>query len=210
MKGDEQPMRLNLKASRLLDDVHNTLATWIRHLCESRGMETPALKRESELCGWLHVNASAIAADEAAGECFRDVDNIVIRIERAINRPFPPRLCGPCPTITEKRARCGLQLRAPREAIEVTCPQCQITHNVERLEIALYNEISGQMFTVPELARVVLPRLGEPVPRSTLHYWLEKGHLHPAGYRENQPMVKLSDVRKCRLDMAKRYTKRAG
>jgi hypothetical protein len=34
-----KPLPVNLGASQLLENVHNTLVGWVRHLCESRGVE---------------------------------------------------------------------------------------------------------------------------------------------------------------------------
>lgn len=36
------PMPVHLAASELLDAVHATLGTWVRHICEARGIEVPA------------------------------------------------------------------------------------------------------------------------------------------------------------------------
>lgn len=35
------PLPVNLLASQLLENVHNMLGGWVRHLCESRGTEIP-------------------------------------------------------------------------------------------------------------------------------------------------------------------------
>jgi hypothetical protein len=35
------PLPVHLGASQLLENVRNMLSTWVRHLCESRGIEVP-------------------------------------------------------------------------------------------------------------------------------------------------------------------------
>lgn len=223
---------VNARASELLATIADGLQYWVKDLCDSRGIQYQPLRfRGSRFIGplrvgevrrakpnadgaeyalWLAEYVGAVASSEYALDMVTDVEGFLEDIEKRVNRPPEQRLCGPCPTVKEDGLRCDMQLRAPRDASEIRCPACKATHNVEHLEIQLFNEISEQLFTIPELAKVVLPKLGEPVPRSTLHYWLQKGHLKPAGYREDQAMVRLSEVRRCRLMMGKKYAKRAG
>jgi hypothetical protein len=223
---------VNARASELLASIADGLQYWVKDLCDSRGIQYQALRfRGTRFIGplrmgevrrprpnaagaeyalWLAEYVSAIASSEYAVDMVSDVEGFLEDITKRVNRPPEQRLCGPCPTIKEGGLRCDMQLRAPRDAVEVYCPACKNTHNVEQLEIRLFNEISEQLFTIPELAKVVLPKLGEAIPRSTLHYWLQKGHLKPAGYREDQVMVRLSEVRRCKLAMGKKYAKRAG
>lgn len=173
-----------------------------------------------DLALWLARNVSAIACDEAAGECFAAIADHTRRIERMINRPTPPRFIGPCDTEIE-RQRCGLMLTAKPGAVEVVCPRCKVTHNVERLETRLLNEIDYYRFTRAELAQVCT-WLGEPIPRQTMHDWIKAGKLRARGYRRpdgryglarhsdaDKAVYRLADVRKLRAAMPVRKV-RAG
>jgi hypothetical protein len=216
--------RVNARASDLLDEITNTLSTWVRHICETRGIEVPGIGRTTQMaCAiWLSQNVGAIACDEAAGEAFSELCGLTSRIETVINRPIPPRDCGPCPSIVDackpsrdpKVAdcemahphRCGTSLLAPHGDTWVKCPKCKGLHEVESLITRLLNETAYMQFTIPELCEVALPRLEEVVPRATLHHWHAKGWLQPKGWRRVRgktiPLFVLADVRRLRRERA--------
>lgn len=110
----------------VLKRFHGTMATWIRHLTESRGVKfIPVRSVPNDLVGplregwrrlprdyrassidcaeWLAHHVAAIAQDEAAGELFNDVKRIVDDIERMVNRAVDPKYCGNCPAIIQDR-----------------------------------------------------------------------------------------------------------
>lgn len=118
--------RANTAASRLYARAHNTLATWIRDICESRGIDYRMQIMESNFIGpmaeyqqrraprkdpgtletsgthtpmalWLAKHAPAIAMHEAAGECANDIEDLRLAVERAVNRREAPMFCGLCP-----------------------------------------------------------------------------------------------------------------
>lgn len=211
-RGDEQPMRYNPKASELYSDACNTLTTWLRHVAEQHGIDTPLLDTNAEVCKWMSRHVYSIAADEAAGECFAEMVDLSERIEHAINRPEPPRLLGPCITdpvpeevmqarrdAGERDTRCGRALTAKRTAKEVTCTQCHRTHDISVVIEQLLNESGATLITVRELVDWVLPQLGENVPLKTLERWIREGKVPVGGFnREGAQMVLLSDVRNVR------------
>lgn len=203
IRTDESPIRFNDKSSTLYADIHNTLVCWARGICENRGLDVPQLRTSADLCGWLSTNISAIAAQEDADRCLIDVRDATTRIERAVNRPVPPRLCGPCPTVVEHHRECGNQLYARRDVIEVTCKTCRQTYRVEDLVIRLINQTAYMAFTIPELANVILPRLQERIPQRTLQDWHANGRMKPSGYRRSRgktyPQFRLDEVRRAAL-----------
>jgi len=186
--------RCNPKALTLLDDVRTMLGTWARHLCETRGTTFP-VGSDSLLCGWLARHVSAIGADEAAKECYRDVSDAVVRIERAINPPVPPRLCGPCPSRDEYGIVCGTRLMAPPRDTTVRCPQCGAVHDVGELIGKLLADVEDKNFTVQELS-VALGALRQPVPVKTLYRWTYEAKLVPRGWRGDKPVYRLADARR--------------
>ena len=211
-RGDEQPMRYNPKASELYADACNTLTTWLRHVAEQNAIETPLLDTNAELCKWMSLRVSWIAADEAAGECLSDLITVSEDIERAINRPEPPRLLGPCITdpvpdevmqerreAGERDTRCGRALTAKRTAKDVTCSQCHRTHDIGVVIEQLLNESGAVLLTVRELVDYVLPQLEETVPVKTLERWIRDGQVPVRGRNaRGAVMVQLSDVRNTR------------
>jgi hypothetical protein len=208
----------------VLKAFHGTMATWIRHLTESRGttfrpvQSVPVwfigplpvgwrrLAREYvassiDCAEWLATHVSAIACDEAAGELFNDVKSVVEAIERAVNRPVPPRDLGPCPTMVNADRcpvkephhhphACAFRLSAPRKATEVHCPSCKTTHRVRDLIDLLCNELEYWPLSSVEIlgSRTsdlpgALDYYGATLARSTFHYWRKHGMLTVRGYR---------------------------
>lgn len=225
-KSDEQPMQMNPRASNLLDDVRNTLSTWVRELCETRGIDTPALK-SAGCAAWLSQNVGAIACDPAAGECYADMARLVDVIERAINPPIPPRFAGPCPTMVEDprshlERECGNRLMAPPDATTVRCRACKQEHDIERLINRLLANVDHWRFTREELigSRAgdwagVMGLLEEPVSKTTFYRWAKEGALKVSGYRrpdgrqgvarhseDDEPTYQLGRVRRLRIEMA--------
>lgn len=148
---------------------------------------------------WLAHNTHAIAANQHAGTCYNDIQHAINTIEHTINRPIPPKCCGPCPTPTARRQICGQPLEAKRDDIEIICPKCQTTHNVEHLIQDLLNQVDYQLFSRSELL-LVMKTLGEPLPSRTFHDWCAKGKLQPRGTRysdgRERAVYQLADVRR--------------
>lgn len=199
--------RVNAKASRLRDQAGNDLVTWVRHICETRGV-TPVSTDAKGCAEWLAEHVHAIASDEAAGECYNAIIDLTDQIRRVVNRPEPPRFCGPCVTeLTaeqrqqlidkgeEDRTHCMVQLYARRKAATVTCPSCRAEHDVEALFKAMMDEADEYSFTITNLVDFVLPKLGLDVPRRTLQHWAKVGELVPSGWESNVARYQLAHVR---------------
>lgn len=229
-RGDETPMRVNLRASQLLDYASSVLSEWCRDVCETRGITWRPLKAtepgfigplrsgwrrlpadyqatSSDKALWLSGHVSAVASEEAAFVCYREIAEIITDIERLINRPTPPRLCGPCPTMINHDVcgrrephshphSCATQLMAKHDAIELTCPACKTTHNMERLLTRLWADADN--FHVARNQVVwAMAMLGQPISLRTFQQWCAEHHLKPlSGYAE--PRYLLGDVRKLR------------
>lgn len=197
---------VNASASDLFDDVQNMLGSWVRDVCERRGVDVPFIPTAVRMSMWLHKHVSALASAECADETFTDVSDAMEKIRRAVNRPAPPKTCGPCPTygrhtdkgfvIEDTRSQCGTRLEARENAVEVRCPTCKQTHNVEALTTKLTNDMHYMSFTIKQLLDVVLPRGNEHIPRRTLYDWAAKGRLKATGEEaDGTPKYMLADVR---------------
>lgn len=240
------------QASQLLDAANNALGTIVRDLCETRGVDIsrtfrvvnrtfigplpPGWRRASgdwrpappELANWLAVHVHSLACDESAGIWKREVDSLVRKIEKVIDRPPAPRFCGQCDTKIDRKI-CGLMLYARREAIEVTCPNpaCRTTHNIEALynrwrnaidyQIVSRDELIGnQRAANPELHNTgIMGALDEEVRWQTFNRWIRDGHLRPVRYLrpngrrgffrhgpEDTPEYRVGDVRRVNRKMA--------
>lgn len=185
---------INARASDLLDAVRNTLSTWVRHICETRGVVVPALTKPRLMAMWLKTNVPAIACDEGAGQFFGDIKDLVGdkrdehsdgAIGKLINRPMPRKTLGPCPTWNERTRRvCGLELTAREDAIETTCPQCLRTHNCNQLQLLLMNDLERRPVPFDKILKAnQIQPLDRQVSERTLRWWRQHGKLKPHLYR---------------------------
>lgn len=220
---DEAPIRFNGKASRLLDQAHGILVSWVRELCETRGVRYKPrswmatakgspfidvkLDDNTVMLFWLADNVGAIAGDEDAVRCYTEMVYLRDSIERVINRPTAPRFVGPCPALLEDRTRCGTQLLADRAAENVTCPVCKNTYNVEDAITRLLLEVRNFSFSITDL-HLMLTKLEMPVPRKTLYDWVYKGRITPTGQHAGKSVYLLADVLATRGELCKAGGKR--
>lgn len=229
--------QLNPAASQLLDDIDSTLGQWARHIARThRHIISPPVTWHRAINEYRHTSrdyaiflagrTKELAADPDIGELVDELHHYINRIEKLINRPIPPQFCGPCPTVItdhsncrecEHRAHdCGTRLMASRNGIQVTCPECKTTHDVQKLLNHLLARADHFRCTIPEIHRV-LHMLGEPIPRSTLYHWVTRGQLTPRGYLQadnksigltrrhhnDKPVYHVADARKQRAQTRK-------
>lgn len=197
----EVPLRFNTRASDLLTYANSILVEWMRDLCETRGVDVPVLRSTVDVARWLATNVTAIACDQGAGLCFKEIKELTADIEKMIDRPAGRKFCGPCPSVVDAHGKhCSTALLAARTANEVECPVCNTVHNVEEVMSRLMHDLDDWNFTHQELFGVVLPALNERVARSTFFKWVSAGRLHVTGIRDNQSTYRLGDVRRLRAD----------
>jgi hypothetical protein len=209
---------VNAKASRLLEEIGNMLTTWVRDTCETRGLDTPTLRTATGAARWLTERVSALAAGEGAGECLSDVLRATERVEKTINRPIPMRWLGPCPTWVESTAKaCGNELWCRADAAEAYCRACRQTHNPDRLQLLLMNDLERKKLTWAKLIEVNRRQPEQyQIPERTLTWWRQKGKLTIRGYRRpdgrevinrhneaDEPLYKWADIRKLRAEQGK-------
>lgn len=220
-KSDDSPMRVNLTASGLLDQVNGTLVRLVRDVSAGRGepyragcgATDPAASGynsdTTKLSLWLAHHVDDLAGVDTAGARFDEIHAHIGRILSVINRPIPPRFCGPCPTVDDQddRRQCGMALMARRDAVEVRCPQCGETHNVELLLRRLLAEVDHWRFTRKEIL-MIMDTLGDRLHERTFQRWRKENVIKPRGWRRpdgrisltnhgenDEPVYRLSDVR---------------
>ena len=233
-KGDEQPApfapdeeRLDKdghtipsrqeKAARLLIKARNTLSTTIRDLCESRGVECPAIPDVGDMALWLAGNIHAIACDESAGRIRAEVDTLVRRIKTVVDRPVAIQRLGYCPTEVDG-AQCRTLLSAREDAIEVYCPKCRTTRSCDRMRAITAAEARRTYITWDQVLEAnkefgALEGRERRVNERTLQNWRATGALKPRGYlrpsgrrgnhrrsEEDEPLYSWPDVEELRAN----------
>lgn len=164
-------------------------------------MTTAALARA------LAANIHNIARHQHAGQFLTELEHAVTAVDRTINRPIPPRYCGPCPT-QQGGTHCGTRhertgelqrtaLLAPREATQITCHTCGITHDIAEIERKLWDEV-GQWLLTPAEILLVMDYFGEPIAESTFRRWRAKGKIPARGHRNGKPRYWIADIRPLR------------
>lgn len=195
------PMLCNLRASDLLDDVRNMLTTWIRDLCETRGIECePLMPSEVSMAAWLLAHVDGIALHPAADEFLDELKQRVREIERMINRPEPSLAFGRCPTmltIGNGTRQCDALLSADREAIEIQCRGCKTTFEVKTLIRQRLDEVAGWLFNAREVLDI-MAAISEPVPARTWQHWRREGIVKSRSEWDAEPKYLISDVRDAR------------
>lgn len=138
---------------------------------------------------WLAWNVNTIAATETAGECFLDFRGRTRAIERTINPPLGTRFLGKCPTWhDDTQTVCGVELSCREDAIEIVCPGCRKTHNVNRLQLLLHNDLERKRLCIADIIKLnrTLPEEYR-VKERTLRHWRQSvggkpPKLKPCGY----------------------------
>ncbi len=140
------------------------------------------------------------------------MERVCRNIVRIVNRPPEPMTIGPCITnpapdeVLKDRAekggntiRCGYALMAPHHSGSIVCPQCESVHVVADVLAHNLGELDDRNATVRELVDVLLPRLDEHVPQSTIERWIRRGWVPVRGQdAQGCQMVRIGDVRAVR------------
>ncbi|MBE5485511.1 hypothetical protein E3G42_003841 [Mycobacteroides abscessus] len=177
-----------------------------------RGDETHSIATTARMAKWLHRHASNIALQENGAEICDEIEQVYRSITRVVNRPPEPMIIGPCITdpapdevLTERgrkgdnSTRCGYALMAPSHSGSIVCPQCGTAHVVADVLARNLGELDDRNATVRELVDVVLPRLDEHVPQSTIERWIRRGWVPVRGRdAQGHQMVRIGDVRAVR------------
>lgn len=86
-----QPLPYNVNASEVADQLHNELASWVRHTCEHRTMSYDSNNDTISLARWLRRWIIALALTEGSDTALTDIEAVILDARRAIDRPPPQR-----------------------------------------------------------------------------------------------------------------------
>ena len=210
---------INSRASDLYARILTMLTDWALALQPT--LNHPERFTAGTLALWIaQQHMDSTARHPRAGEWHSEARIAISDIEHLINRPQPPRFCGPCPTQLEQSHdsdctvrhphACSTALMAKRDAVEVRCPTCKQTHNVDQLLQHLLADVDHWRFTASEIT-MIMRTLDEPLVDRTFRHWRKVGKVRPRGFRrpdgrmvltrhtdDDEPVYRLSDVRKLR------------
>jgi hypothetical protein len=196
----ERPLPFHWAAADIAWALHNTLGTWARELCSSRGIDyvplgyvpvsfvgpLPAGQRyapagadtTADIARWLSHHVMAIAASVTAGQCYDEISDAVAAALRRIDRP-PPRLyIGPCGE-AHGIGECDADLYVTMGAAEVHCAACGATHLVDKRRQQLRDQVRGILGTAAELAKLLPWVLDAPITRKRITYYAKLKMVRP-------------------------------
>jgi hypothetical protein len=201
--------RVNAKASDLFVEIHDKLNQWVDIFTYTETHPHFAAVPRNSLPGafrmtqWLRSQISAVPIHPEAGRFYGDIKHAINRIESVINRPIPQKFLGPCPTWLEReRKACGAELRTREDAVEITCRHCKRTHNCNRLQLLMVNDMEREKVTVDRLLKMnkFLPEEYR-ISERTLRHWRQHDKLKPCGQSEDgEPLYRWADVRRLRAE----------
>lgn len=179
-----------------------------------RGEDTQSISITVRMAKWLCNHAADVALQENGAEVCDEIEQVYRSVTRVVNRPPEPMIIGPCITdpapdeVLAQRARkgdhatrCGYALMAPSHSGSIVCPQCEAAHSVADVLARNLGELDDRNATVRELVDVVLPRLDEHVPQSTIERWIRRGWVPVRGQDSGgHQMVRIGDVRAVRSE----------
>jgi hypothetical protein len=225
----ESPIRFNDKASDLITSVRGTLARIVQDICQTNNLDYQPVRfvrpdfigplqpgtfrglryadNGAHLAWWLYVHIDRVIASDHAATHYDDIDNTITTIKTTIDRPPELREVGECTTLREDDTRCATYLRADRDAIEVQCPECRTTHNVEKVVQASLARADHMPWTAETIMEIV-ERYGLQLNARTWRKWRANGVVKPCLYQrpngrigigraniDDIPLYRLSDVR---------------
>ena len=122
---------------------------------------------------------------------WHDWESLARKTLSIIDVPPSKHGIGRCPN-----PLCGVELSAPIDAVEVTCPVCGGTYRVVDVRLGFLKECiaSGKAFTAGECAEL-LRECGFQCGVNTIYSWRSRGRIQPAGKNgKGQPLYRLADV----------------
>lgn len=179
-----------------------------------RGEDTLSIATTARMAKWLYNHAADVALQENGVEICDEIEYVYRAAARVVNRPPEPMTLGPCITdpapdkVLKERAekgdsttRCGYALMAPSHSGTIVCPQCEGMHVVDDVLTRNLADLDDRNATVRELVDVVLPRLDEHVPQTTIERWIRRGWVPLRGQdAHGHQMVRIGDVRAVRAE----------
>jgi hypothetical protein len=165
------------RASRLGEQIHNTLSMWARLVTENRGISFMPIRSvgprfigplpvgwrrlptgyeasSADMARWLAHHITALMCEPDANEFYVEMEAAVEGIRRIIY-PASSVLIGACPTITGEDesgpAVCSTPLYGDRDDVEVQCRHCRQTYSTADLYDYTSDRIQGELLSANQM-----------------------------------------------------------
>lgn len=181
------------RASRLRQQIHNTLSMWARLITENRGISFMPIRSvgpnfvgplpvgwrrlpvgyeasSADMVRWLAHHIMAVMSEPDANEFYREMESAVNNIRRIIY-PAPSVLIGVCPTVTGEGEDgpivCSTPLYGERDDDEVRCRHCRQTYRAADLRNYTNDRIRGELLSANQMWHALHLAHVDTGPRST-------------------------------------------
>jgi len=189
----ERPSPMNQAAAAAAWDLHYTLQRNVAHLSEQRGLLIDCVDTAPALAGWLIRHKDALRHDEAAGEAFTDVRDVVRKARRVIDAPIPRQYLLVCGADTV-HGKCPANLYGQKGRHTAICSQCQTTHDADKRREDMMVQARGTLGTPAELARLVRTLDGTVIDRKRIAYLVRLGKVGPRPSADGNDRYVLGEV----------------
>jgi len=169
-----QPLPYSPEASEAADLLHDTLAAWVKVVCDQRALEAPGHNDTKSLARWLHRWHIALAMTEGAQESFNEIAYAVGVARRAVDRPQDNSrvLVGYCAT-------CCIYVWG-RTGSAKTCHACAGELSMEQVRAHIDRSVSRMVLPAKDVAVVITTRYGTAIkPKS----------IYDMAYRRKNPIT---------------------
>lgn len=173
----ETALPFNEAASEAAWLLRNVLVSWVRDLCDTRGMIYPLLGSASELAGWLASYATSIQMSEAAHVAYDEITDAVAQARMVIDRPKTRQVLGTCLGDTDTADQCQKVLYVAAGRQKLTCGECGTVHNVAERRDWMLQVVRNERGTAADVARKLGTLLEPPVKAGTIRQWHKRGKL---------------------------------
>lgn len=232
---NERPLPFDQAASRLLHELHRTLAGWVHEVriptrpagptcdrcqhpsCDRIRFALPVADHPVPMAAWLHERLPRLAGYPNAVELATDLHDVIDAARDAVDLPYRFYLGG-CETpgcvevVTEGSRRferpTALYASDP-DAVTVRCRHCDRAYDVADRKASMLVTASERLASATEISRA-LTSLGEPVTPERIRKWKERGRLVARGLNpEEHPLFRIGDVQEL-LAEAESHRRRTG
>lgn len=198
-KASEAPLPFDVHASEVLDRTRNGMSTWIRHVCEVRGVPLPAIgdplrpASNGAMATWLVTHIQSILADEWAPQLLADLKQLQYELRAAVdNREY--RYAGPCTAVLQMgevyevspdvvairpttRETCGAPLRVRTGGKTITCRTCGAEYDLAERMVTVLAKIRGEMATGQDAAYLLSDALQTRITWASIRKMEHAGHV---------------------------------
>ncbi len=166
---------VNIGAMEDWHNLHAILTSWVRMVCEDRGL-TPPENSLITLASWIDDNMPALAKCEGADEAPDEIASAANACRRHVDLPRQMQSYhGPC-------TACGGELWGHRKDAKVVCRQCGTVVDRVVVDERIERLLEQRSFTAIELVGIVHDRLGMTIKPKTVHD-LAYRRINPIGVR---------------------------